>query len=106
MLPGPVVPAANSQPSGQFGLTGRRECRALLMADADPFDLAAADGVGEGIKRIPDQPENMFDADLFERTDQYIGHCLRHSCLLLLRYRTDQGVSTKVVTMALLVNLR
>ena len=65
--PGSGCSGTDSKPAGQLGLAGGRERRSLLVPDADPFDLAAADGVGEGIKQIPDQPKNMFDADLFRK---------------------------------------
>jgi hypothetical protein len=40
------------------------------MADTDPFDLAASDRIPERIERVPDQPEDMLDPDLFEYADQ------------------------------------
>jgi hypothetical protein len=48
------VPA---QTAGKLGLTGCCQRRAFLMTDADPFDLAAADGIGERIEGIADQSE-------------------------------------------------
>jgi hypothetical protein len=35
--------------TGQLGLAGRSECRSFLMADTDPLDLAAPDGVGKRV---------------------------------------------------------
>src|ERR1700677_4495052 len=78
---GPGGSAADGEISGEFRLTGRRECRAFFMADANPFDIASADRVGKGIERVPDQPEYVFDSNLFERGDQNICNRLRHLSL-------------------------
>ena len=51
------------------------------MADADPFDVAAANGVGERIQRVADQSENVLDPDLLERADQDIRNRPGHRCL-------------------------
>ena len=40
------------------------------MADADPLDVAAANRVGERIKRVADQSEDVLDPDLFEHANQ------------------------------------
>jgi hypothetical protein len=74
--------AADSEPAGQLGLTGRRQRPALFMANADPFDAAAAHRVGERVERVADQTEHVPDADLFENTDQKLCHRLRHENLL------------------------
>jgi hypothetical protein len=43
---------------------------------ADRFDLAVADGVGDRIKRVANKAKYVPDANLFERLNQDIGHCL------------------------------
>jgi hypothetical protein len=42
------------------------------MTDANPFDMASSDRVGERIQRVPDQSEYLPDPDPFERTDQNV----------------------------------
>ena len=61
---------ADAEPAGELGLAGGGQRRAFLMTDADPFDLAAPDRVGERIERVADQSEDMFDADLLEHANQ------------------------------------
>ena len=73
---------ADREPAGQFRLTGGGQRGAFLVADADPFDLAAANRVGERIERVADQPENVLDADLLEHADQNVRDCLGHLRLL------------------------
>jgi hypothetical protein len=46
------------------------------MADADPFNFAVANGVGDRIKRIADKPEYLPDTNLFEHVDQSTGDSL------------------------------
>jgi hypothetical protein len=46
------------------------------VADADPFNVAVADSVGERIKRVANEAEYVPDANLFEHVDQSTGHCL------------------------------
>jgi hypothetical protein len=48
---------ADGELAGKLGLTGCCQRRAFLMTDADPFDLATADGIGERIEGIADQSE-------------------------------------------------
>ena len=55
---------AHRKPAGELGLAGRGKRGAFFVADADPFDLASPDRVGERIERIADQPEYMLDPDL------------------------------------------
>src|SRR5262245_27309077 len=67
----------------QFGLPGSSECRAFLVADANPFDLAAAtNGVAERIERVADQAEDLPNANLFEGADHHIRNCPGHLSLL------------------------
>src|SRR5271166_120044 len=67
---GPCRSATDAEPTGELCLARGRERRPFLMADADPFDLAVADGVGERIKRVANEAEYVSDADLFERLNQ------------------------------------
>jgi hypothetical protein len=53
-----------------------RERRPFLVADADPFNFAVADNVGDRIKRVANEAEYVPNANLFERVDQSTGHCL------------------------------
>jgi hypothetical protein len=62
---------------------GGGESRAFFVPHADPFDLAAANGISERIERISDQSENLIDADFFERTDQNVCDSLGHGRLLI-----------------------
>ena len=73
---------ADREAAGELGLTGGGQRRALLVADADPFDVAASNRVGERIERIADQAEDLPDADLLERSDQHIRNRSRHPRLL------------------------
>jgi hypothetical protein len=56
--------------AGELGLAGGGQRRAFLMTDADPFDMASSNRVGERIQGVADQSEYLLDADLFEPTDQ------------------------------------
>jgi hypothetical protein len=67
---------ANPEFPGELGLAGGGEGGAFLMTDADPFDLAFPDLIGQRIEGIADQSENLFDADLFEDADQLTRNCL------------------------------
>jgi hypothetical protein len=60
------------------------------MADADPFDSAASNRIGERIEGVTDQSEDLLDPDLFEYADQDVRHCLRH-VLLLTPHRTSSA---------------
>ena len=75
---------AHREVAGELGLAGGSERRSFLMADANPFDAASADRVGERVQRVADEPEYMFDPDLLEYTDQDIRDRLRHLCRPLL----------------------
>jgi len=46
---GPRRAGADRKPAGKLGLAGSGERRSFLMADADPFNVAAADRIGERI---------------------------------------------------------
>ena len=48
--PRPRRAGADAEPAGQLGLAGGGERRAFLVANADPFNAAAADGVADGIE--------------------------------------------------------
>jgi hypothetical protein len=52
---------ADREPASQLGLPSGREGCSFLVADTNPFNVAAADRVGERIKRVADQCENMLD---------------------------------------------
>jgi len=54
---------------------GGQRC-SLLMSDANPFDMASANGVGERVQRVADQSENLLYPGLFERTNQEFRNCL------------------------------
>jgi hypothetical protein len=58
------------EPSGQLGLAGGCERGAFLMPNADPFDVASPHRVGERIKGIADQPEDVANAHLLENIDE------------------------------------
>ena len=88
MLPGPVVPAQTPEPAGELGLAGGGQRRALLVAHADPFDLAAAHRIGKRIEEVADQGEDLADPDLFERADEDVRDSFGHLDLL----RFDGGV--------------
>ena len=75
--------ATYREPSGELGLARSGKRGAFFVANADPLDVAAANRVGERIKRVADQSENVLDSDLLERADQNIRHCLRHRRPLL-----------------------
>ncbi len=68
----------DTEPACQLCLARCGQRCALFVANADPFDAAFADGIPERIKRVPDQPENLFDADLFEHIDENFRYGLRH----------------------------
>src|SRR5262245_4381960 len=69
---------AHAQATGQLGLSCGGECSSLLMPDADPLDLAAANRVAQRIEGITDQAENLPDPDLFEDADQDVCYRLSH----------------------------
>ena len=73
---------ADGEPSGQLGLTRGGQRRPLLVADADPFNRAAPNCVGEGIERVANETEDMPDADLLKRSNQHIRNRSRHPRLL------------------------
>jgi len=70
VLPGPVVAGAYRELTGELGLAGGGQRRALFMADADPFNLALPNRISQRIEGIANQSKNMFDADLLEHADQ------------------------------------
>ena len=49
---GPGRSATDAEPTGELCLARGRERGPFFVADADPFDLAVADSVGERIKRV------------------------------------------------------
>src|SRR5271166_2787792 len=80
---------ADPEPAGELGLAGGCKRCAFLVAHADPFDIAAANRVGERIERVADQSEDMLDPDLLKRADQDVRYRLGHLRLLLLQpYRS------------------
>src|SRR6185295_12484983 len=44
--------------ASKFGLAGGRESRTFLVAHAYPFNVAAANSIGEWIERVANQAEN------------------------------------------------
>jgi hypothetical protein len=46
------------------------------VADANPFNFAVADSVGDVVSRVANEAEYVRDADLFERVDQSSSYCL------------------------------
>ncbi len=73
---------ADAEPAGQLGLAGGGERRAFLVADADPFDLAAAPNrIGQRIERVADQAEDLRDADPLKHLDQEIRYRICHELL-------------------------
>ena len=68
--------------TGQLGLAGRSECRSFLVADTDPLDLAASDGVGKRVERVADQAEYLLDPAQFKHADQNVCNCLCHLSLV------------------------
>ena len=75
---------ADAELAGKLGLTGGRKRGAFLVANADPFDVTAANRICERIKRIADQSKNVPDPNLLENADQNVGHSLSHQRLLLM----------------------
>jgi hypothetical protein len=73
---------ADRKPASKLSLAGGGERRSLLMADTDPFNIAAADRIGERIERVADQCENMLDPNLLEHANQDVRDCLGHRCIL------------------------
>jgi hypothetical protein len=47
---GPGRAGAYSKTAGEFGLAGRSQRRTFLVTDADPFDFAAPNGIGDWIE--------------------------------------------------------
>jgi hypothetical protein len=84
---------AYRQPAGELGPAGCGEGCSFLVADADPFDFASADGIGERIERVADQSEDMFDPNLLENTNEHVcdrfghRHLTRPCCLRTLSRR-------------------
>ena len=81
---------ADPKPTSKLGLASGCERRSLLMADADPFNFAVADRIGERIERVADQCENMLDANLLEHANQDVRDCLGHRYLL-----KNRGLSSR-----------
>jgi hypothetical protein len=89
---------ADREPAGKLGLAGGGKRRAFLVADADPFDVAAANRVGERIERVADQSENVLDPDLLEHADQYVRDRLGHLRLLNFPASRVRSVDQNSVT--------
>jgi hypothetical protein len=70
---------AHAQPTGQLR---SGECYSLLMPDADPLNLAAANRVAQQVEGITDQAEDLPNPDLFEHADQDVCDHLSHLSLL------------------------
>src|SRR5215468_6244527 len=73
---------AHAQPTGQLGLPCSGKCCSLLMPDADPLDLAAANGVAQRVQGVTDQAEDLPNSDLFEHANQDVCYHLGHLPLL------------------------
>src|SRR5262249_12994269 len=73
---------AYTKATGQLGLPRSGECCSLLMPDADPLYLAAANRVAERVEGITDQAEHLPNPDLFEHADQDVCYHLSHLTLL------------------------
>jgi hypothetical protein len=69
-------PATDAEPTGELCLSRGRKRRPFLMAEADPFDFAVANSVGDRIKRVANEAEYVRDVNLFEHVDQSTGYCL------------------------------
>src|SRR5271154_1174761 len=78
--------------AGELGLAGSRQRRSFLVANADPFDFAAPNRIGERIQRIADQSEYVLDPNLFKHADQDLSNCLRHLWLLPLSPPNSRSV--------------
>jgi len=74
--------ATDGKPAGEFRLARGGQRRPFLVANADPLDIAVADGIGKRIERVANEAEYLLDANLFEHVDQSPGHCLCHLRLL------------------------
>jgi hypothetical protein len=72
---------AYRQAAGNFCLAGGSQRRTFLMADADPFNVASTDRVGEWIQRVANETEDVFHPDLLEHSSQNIRDRSRHECL-------------------------
>ena len=73
---------ADRELAGELGLAGGGKGCAFLVADADPFYVAAADRVGKRVERVADQSEDMPDPELLERVDENVRNRLGQLCLL------------------------
>ena len=62
--------ATDAEPAGELCLAGGRKRRPFLVTDADPFDFAVANSVGDRVKRVANEAEYLLDANLFEHVDQ------------------------------------
>jgi hypothetical protein len=71
----------------------RKQCGkrcTFLVADADPFDLAARERICKRIERVSDQPEDMLGPDLFaEKILAADAHTARRSTRLVEVDRHD-----------------
>ena len=59
----------HSEAARELRLARCGECRPFLVANADPFNVAAANRIGKWIERVADQCENVLDSDLFEHAN-------------------------------------
>jgi hypothetical protein len=73
---GPGRTATDAQPTSELRLASGRKCRAFLVADPDPFDLAGAHNVADRVERVADETEHVLYADLLEHLDQATGYRL------------------------------
>ena len=69
---GPGCSATDPEPARELRLARSRERRSFFVADADPFDFAVANSVGQRIERVADKADYVRDANLLEHVDQSI----------------------------------
>jgi hypothetical protein len=81
---------ADRKPASKLGLAGGGERRSFLMADTNPFNIGAADRIGERIERVANQCENMLDPNLLKHANHDVRDRLGHRCLL-----KNRGLSSR-----------
>src|SRR5262249_62265845 len=80
--PGTGRACTDPEATSQLGLSSSGERCSLLMPNADPFYLAAANRVAQRVQRIADQAEDLPNADLFQHGDEDVRYHLSHWSLL------------------------
>src|SRR5215470_3566484 len=87
---------ADAEAAGQLGLPRSGECCSLLMPNADPLYLAAANRVAQRVEGITDQAEHLPNPDLFEHADQDVCYHLSHVTLLAAANAATLAASKKI----------